>query len=30
MRVDEPATGDLGVLQEETAEEELVEGKFCP
>jgi hypothetical protein len=30
MRVDELATGDPGVLQAETAEQELVEGKLCP
>jgi hypothetical protein len=30
MRVDEQATEDLGVQQEETAEQELVEGKSCP
>jgi hypothetical protein len=30
MRVDEPATEDPGVQQEETAEQELVEGKLCP
>jgi Na+-transporting methylmalonyl-CoA/oxaloacetate decarboxylase gamma subunit len=30
MRVDEPATEESGVQQEETAEEELVEGKLCP
>jgi hypothetical protein len=30
MRVDEQATGDPGVEQVETAEQELVEGKLCP
>jgi hypothetical protein len=30
LRVDEPATEDLGVQQVETAEQELVEGKLCP
>jgi hypothetical protein len=30
MWVDEPATKDPGVQQEETAEQELIEGKFCP
>jgi hypothetical protein len=30
MRVDKPATEDPGVQQEETAEQELVEGKLCP
>jgi hypothetical protein len=30
MRVDEQAIGDPGVLQVETAEQELIEGKLCP
>jgi hypothetical protein len=30
LRVDEQATGDPGVQQVETAEQELVEGKLCP
>jgi hypothetical protein len=30
MRVNEQATEDPGVRQEETAEQELVEGKLCP
>jgi preprotein translocase subunit SecG len=30
MRVDKQATGDPGVQQVETAEQELVEGKLCP
>jgi hypothetical protein len=30
MRVDEQAIEDPGVQQEETAEQELVEGKLCP
>jgi beta-lactam-binding protein with PASTA domain len=30
MRVDEQATEHPGVQQEETAEQELVEGKLCP
>jgi hypothetical protein len=30
MRVDEPATEESGVQQEETAVPELVEGKLCP
>jgi hypothetical protein len=29
LRVDEPATEDLGVPQVESAEQELVEGKLC-
>jgi hypothetical protein len=30
MQVDEQATEDPGVQQEEIAEQELVEGKLCP
>jgi hypothetical protein len=30
MRVDEQATVEPGVLQEESAEQELIEGKLCP
>jgi hypothetical protein len=30
MRVDEPATQDPEFQLEETAEQELVEGKLCP
>jgi Na+-transporting methylmalonyl-CoA/oxaloacetate decarboxylase gamma subunit len=30
MRVDVPATEESGVHQEETTEQELVEGKLCP
>jgi hypothetical protein len=30
MRVDEQATEESGVQQEETAEQELIEGKLCP
>jgi uncharacterized membrane protein len=30
MRVEEQATEDPGVQQEETAEQELVEGNLCP
>jgi hypothetical protein len=30
LRLDEPATKDPGVQQVETAEQELIEGKFCP
>jgi hypothetical protein len=30
MRVDEQATEEPEVLQEESAEQELVDGKLCP
>jgi hypothetical protein len=30
MRVDEQATEESGVQYEETAEQELIEGKLCP
>jgi hypothetical protein len=30
LRVDEPATKYPGVQQEETAVQELIEGKLCP
>jgi hypothetical protein len=30
MLVDEQATEEPGVQQEETAEQELIEGKLCP
>jgi hypothetical protein len=30
LRVDESANEDPGVQQVETAEQELIEGKFCP